>query len=171
MKWRSCHGKAAGKSADPGGRILGQVVHGLRLPQGIGHALGIDGVSYGMAEEIRLARTPLPELLDRLSRGRGPEVTAFFTAVAGAARRGGNVAQVWRQAAEELPLCDEDRDILAEAGRHLGGDETSVCKGISLVISHLGRSLEEQRRSRGEREKRVTALCFSGAALLVILLL
>ena len=81
------------------------------------------------------------------------------------------MAQVWRQAAEELPLCDEDRDILAEARRHLGGDETSVCKGISLVISHLGRSLEEQRRSRGEREKRVTALCFSGAALLVILLL
>ena len=124
-----------------------------------------------MAEEIRLARTPLPELLDRLSRGRGPEVTAFFTAVAGAARRGGDVAMAWRQAAEELPLCDEDRDVLAEAGRHLGGDETSVCKGILLVISHLTRSLEEQRRSRGEREKRVTALCFSGAALLVILLL
>lgn len=124
-----------------------------------------------MAEEIRQARTPLPELLDRLGRGRGTEVTAFFSHVAGVVRQGGDAALAWRQAAEELPLCDEDRDVLTEAGRQLGGDETSVCKGISLVTSHLTRSLEEQRRSRGEREKRVTALCFSAAALLVILLL
>ena len=106
-----------------------------------------------------------------MGRGRGTEVTAFFSHVAGVVRQGGDAALAWRQAAEELPLCDEDRDVLAEAGRQLGGDETSVCKGISLVTSHLTRSLEEQRRSRGEREKRVTALCFSAAALLVILLL
>ena len=124
-----------------------------------------------MAEEIRLARTPLPELLERLGRGRGAEITAFFSAVAGAVRRGEDAAQAWRQAVEELPLCDEDRDVLAEAGRCLGGDEASICKGLSLVTSHLSRSLEKQRSSRGEREKRVTALCFSGAALLVILLL
>lgn len=124
-----------------------------------------------MTEEIRQARTPLPELLDRLGRGRGTEVTAFFSHVAGVVRQGGDAALAWRQAAEELPLCDEDRDVLTEAGRQLSGDETFVCKGISLVTSHLTRSLEEQRRSRGEREKRVTALCFSAAALLVILLL
>ena len=41
-----------------------------------------------MTEEIRQARTPLPELLDRLGRGRGTEVTAFFSHVAGVVRQG-----------------------------------------------------------------------------------
>lgn len=73
-----------------------------------------------MTEEIRQARTPLPELLDRLGRGRGTEVTAFFSHVAGVVRQGGDAALAWRQAAEELPLCDEDRDVLAEAGPPTG---------------------------------------------------
>ena len=41
-----------------------------------------------MAEEIRMARTPLPLLLERLSQGCGREAGEFLQAVSAAARRG-----------------------------------------------------------------------------------
>ena len=64
-----------------------------------------------------------------------------------------------------------DREALAALGDSLHGDEESVCKAISLVIYQLAKSLEETDRVRQQEEKRTAALCFSAAALMVILLI
>ena len=124
-----------------------------------------------MAEEIRMTRTPLPSLLDKLGRGRSAAVNTFFKSVADAARQGLPVSLAWRDAAAALPLSDEEQAALLEAGTCLGGDEASVCRGLALAQAQLSRSLEEKRHRRPEREKRATALSFSAAALLVILLI
>ena len=124
-----------------------------------------------MAEEIRMARTPLPSLLDALAKSCGPEGADFFHQAAETARKGGDLPAAWHHAAGDLPLEPGDREALAALGDSLHGDEESVCKAISLVIYQLAKSLEETDRVRQQEEKRTAALCFSAAALLVILLI
>lgn len=124
-----------------------------------------------MAEEIRMARTPLPDLLERLSWDCGPDAVAFFQTAADAARRGGELSMAWAAAAKALPLPDGDKAVLQDLGKDLRGDEEEVCKAISLVIYSLAKSAEEQDRNRAQEDRRATALCFSAAALLVILLI
>ena len=124
-----------------------------------------------MGEEIRMARTALPDLLEGLSGDCGADAAAFFQTVAAAARRGEDLAQVWAAAAAALPLSPGDRTSLQPLGKDLRGDEEKVCKAISLVIYSLAKSAEEQERRRPAEERRATALCFSAAALLVILLI
>ena len=72
-----------------------------------------------MAEEIRMARTPLPLLLERLSQGCGRDAEEFFLAVSAAARRGEDLGQTWRGAAEALPLSGVSAAALAELGDSL----------------------------------------------------
>lgn len=123
-----------------------------------------------MREEIRMARTPLPLLMEALgSDCRGPETAALFRRSADAARQGEGLEAAWRGGVGLLPLAPREREILE--GLTLRGDEESVCKGISLVITELARGVEELERQRPERDRRTAALCFSGAALLVILLI
>lgn len=124
-----------------------------------------------MAEEIRMARTPLPDLLESLARDCGPDAAAFFRASAGAVRQGGDLSKAWAAAAEALPLSGGDKAGLQDLGKDLRGDEENVCKAVSLVIYGLAKSAEEQDRRRPQEERRATALCFSAAALLVILLI
>ena len=47
----------------------------------------------------------------------------------------------------------------------------SACKGILLARKELQNSLSQLEKQRPEEEKRMAALCFSAAALLVILLI
>lgn len=124
-----------------------------------------------MAEEVRMARTPLPDLLERLALDCGPDAAAFFRAAADAVRQGAELSGAWAAAAEDLPLAGMDKAELRDLGKDLRGDEESVCKAISLVIYSLAKSAEEQDRRRPQEERRATALCFSAAALLVILLI
>ena len=123
-----------------------------------------------MREEIRMARTPLPLLLEALEADcRGPETAALFQRSAAAARQGEGLETAWRDGVQLLPLALKEREALEALT--LRGDEESVCKGISLVITALARNIEELERQRPERDRRAAALCFSGAALLVILLI
>ena len=124
-----------------------------------------------MGEEIRMARTPLPLLLERLASGCGPEAGAFFRAAASAAKQGERLPEAWKQAAEALPLPEADRMAVAALGEDLHGDEETICKAISLVTYQLAKALEESFRRKPEEDKRTAALCLSGAALLVILLI
>ena len=86
-------------------------------------------------------------------------------------RRGEPLAPVWRTLSGELPLPLQSREVLADLGADLHGDEEAVCKAISLAVQRLEQHREDLENSRQAEEKRVTALCFSGAALLVILLI
>ena len=122
-----------------------------------------------MGEEIRMARTPLPRLLEQLARACRPDAAALFREAARAARQGDALAETWRRQAAALPLDPEDREALGAL--RLWGDEESVRKELALVRSRLARSLEELEARRPEEEKRSAALCFSAAALLVIVLI
>lgn len=124
-----------------------------------------------MGETVRMARTPLPILLNTLARDCGPEAASFFSGTANAARRGESLPEAWRSLAERLPLDGTDRGVIASLGCSLQGDEEMVCKAVSAAVSRLSGSLEETRQKRAEEEKRATALWFSAAALLVILLI
>lgn len=124
-----------------------------------------------MGEEVRMARTPLPQLLEALSKTCGREAAAFFRETADAARRGGDLPKAWGEAAERLPLSQGDQAVLTGLGQNLQGDEESVCKAISIVIYELAKSAEAAEQRRRSEEKQATALCFSAAALLVILLI
>ena len=123
-----------------------------------------------MKEEIRMARTPLPRLLEALSKDCRMEGTAaLFHKSAQAARLGEGLRDVWRQMVQFLPLEPRERRIVGQL--ELYGDEENVCKGISLVIRELEKCADEWEKRRPEETKRTSALCFSGAALLVILLM
>ena len=124
-----------------------------------------------MDTEIRVNRTPLPRLLARLAPGRTRPLELFLCRVSEAARRGEYLPGVWTREANGLPLGEEDRRTLRALGERLPGDEETACKGIELARSFLSGSLEEKRAGRADRERRTTALCLSGAALLAILLL
>ena len=124
-----------------------------------------------MGEAVRMARTPLPLLLERLGADCGPEAAAFFQGAAEAARRGEDFPEDWRRLAEALPLNGGNISLLANLGKDLQGDEEKVCKSVSLVCGQLEKSAEAAEQKRPEEEKRSTALWFSAAALLVILLI
>ena len=123
------------------------------------------------AEEIRTDRMALPRVLERASRDRTPPVAAFLRKTADAARRGQSVQAVWNAEAETLALGREDLAVMERAGRALSGDEDQVTRGLLQGAEALLRSLEERRSRRPDRERRAAALSFSGAALLVILLI
>ena len=91
--------------------------------------------------------------------------------VSSAVRQGEALPEIWKALAEELPLNEADKSAAAALGRDLQGDEETVCKAVSAVAYQLAKSAEETERSRPEEEKRATALWFSAAALLVILLI
>ena len=124
-----------------------------------------------MSQEVHMARTPMPRLLAAVARCRSGAAADFFAGAAEALRQGIPAGQAWRQAARGLPLSPEDRAVLAEVGNCLQGDEERLCVGLTQAARRLADSLEDKRRTRAEREKRTTALCFSAAALLVILLI
>lgn len=122
-----------------------------------------------MGQEIRMARTPLPELLDRLALRCRSQAGDLLQETARAARRGESLTAAWRRGTETLPLSESDREILGALD--LQGDEEKVRKALSLVYARLEKHTEELDRHRPEEEKRAMALCFSAAALLVILLI
>ena len=121
-----------------------------------------------MGEAIRIARTPLPPLLDSAASDCGPGAAAFFSAAARGLRDGESLSDAWKEAVKALPLSEGDRQAVADLGGELQGDEEKVCKAISLVIYQLAKSAEEQDQGRRELEKQAAALWFSAAALLVI---
>ena len=122
-----------------------------------------------MQEEIRMARTPLPELLVCVAKDCGRDCSDFLCSVADAVSQGKTLSDAWRTGCEKLPLRRREQDMLMMLS--LYGDEEKVCKDISVVTYELAKRAAEVEQSRPEEEKRATALCFSGAALLVILLI
>ena len=163
--------KLLGSACILGGGILARYVQAAERRREMDTLSDLLWALRQMAEEIRMARTPLPLLLDRLSQGCGREAGVFFQAVSQAARRGERLGTVWQQAAAALPLSASSAAALAEVGDSLHGDEENICKGISLVIYSMAQDMEERSRRQPEEARQAAALWFSGAALLVILLI
>ncbi len=124
-----------------------------------------------MESEIRMDQTPLPPLFQRLAQSGGPEVSALFRSAALALRDGREPEDAWSQAVAALPLPEMDALALSWLIERLQGSEQEACKGISLVTERLRRTLSEWERRQPEEEKRAAGVCFSAAALLVILLI
>ena len=61
--------------------------------------------------------------------------------------------------------------LLWVLGCALGGDAGESAGALAFARQRVLEELEEKRRSQRERERGSAALCFSGAALVVILLL
>ena len=71
-----------------------------------------------METEIRLARTPMPRLLERLAAERHGETAAFLAAVSRGLKGGEPPAAAWDRAVGELPLPEEEqRALLTKAMR------------------------------------------------------
>ncbi|MBQ6206246.1 MAG: stage III sporulation protein AB [Oscillospiraceae bacterium] len=119
-----------------------------------------------MADEIRMARAPLPDLLKRLAATCGPDAAAFFRAVA----ESGGPSQAWGAASDALPLSAPDRQTLRELAPVLRGDEEQIRKALQLASGRFERSLQEFDRTAGAELRQSAALIFSAAALIVILL-
>ena len=124
-----------------------------------------------METSIRLNRTPLLPLFRQTARGRCHEVSQLFEGSAAALAAGRSPEIVWCQAVSCLPVSETDKRALSELVNALQGDETSACKGILLARKELQNSLSQLEKQRPDEEKRAAALCFSAAALLVILLI
>lgn len=124
-----------------------------------------------LSGRIRLTRTPLPRLLRELGRARQGAIAAWLTGLAGSLERGEPLRPAWDAACRRLPVEDDVRDTVAELGYKLSGDETEICKGIDFVTIWLRKKLEERSRKKRDWTRQATAVCFSGAALLIILLL
>lgn len=122
-----------------------------------------------MQEEIRMMRPPLPELFGKMAEHCGAETAELLRSMASAAVEGESVDTVWAAGVCQLPVSEREREILRELSFH--GDEETVCKEIALALYGLANCAEELDHNRAEEEKRGAALCFSGAALLVILLI
>ena len=124
-----------------------------------------------MRDEIQLARTRLPDLMERLANAcKTPDAARFFHAIAAAARAGESLELAWTQAADALPLPEQNKTALSAVAGYLKSKEDNLCNGINLVTNQLQRQLDEWDSRAAEESKRTSALCLSGAAFLVILL-
>lgn len=164
--------KLLGSACVLAGGVLARCLYGIERRRELDTLSDLLAVLRRMAEEIRMARTVLPVLLERLPAAHcGLEAGAFFHAVSQEIRRGGDLRAAWCRGADLLPLSDAGKSALRELGESLCGDEENICKAISLAVHALEREAEEMIRLRPEEARRATALCMSAAALLVILLI
>lgn len=122
-----------------------------------------------MAEEIRLTRTPMPDLLEAAASDCSGAGETFFRSVSAAVREGETLGAAWKNAARELPLEEEERRALE--GLTFEGDEERLCRAMTLCVSVLQRRAEETEKRRQEEEKRWAALWGCAGAMTVIVLL
>ena len=123
-----------------------------------------------MGDEIRMNRTPIPRLLKKLEAGGKDEVSAFFTSVRFLCEEIA-LTDAWRHAAEQLPLPETVKGAFLELGNCLSGDEERACRGITFLKEQLRRELECRRSRVMEAMRYRAAVCFSAAAMVIILLI
>ena len=122
-----------------------------------------------MGEEIRLARTPMPLLLEYLAKDRCPDAAAFFNQTAEALRRGESLTAAWQRGISCLPLPPEDIRVLEPLGAALGGDEEQACKALAQSVYELAKHAEERAAERKAEDRQAAALCVVGAILALVL--
>lgn len=121
---------------------------------------------YQLREGVRMGRMPLPELLEQLADGE-----RFFGDVLRELRQREGLSQAWKEAVDTLSLPPESRRAWCWLGSQLTGDEQHVLQTIGYTEQTLERQRRQMAEQQAEAERRTAAVCFSTAALLVILLL
>ena len=122
-----------------------------------------------LAQDVRATLAPFPALLETMPR-EGAAGT-FFSSVRALLSCGETLPGAWRTAAEALPLSERERSAVASLASALGGEEESVCTALHRASAEL-LSAERALHAREREDGRViSALCFSGALMLGILLL
>ncbi|WP_295866110.1 stage III sporulation protein AB [uncultured Oscillibacter sp.] len=124
-----------------------------------------------LCARIRLTRRPLPRLLREVSGGGRSPAETCLRETAAAMERGEPPSRAWAAACRTLPLGETARSAAAELGGALSGGEEDICKAIQLAADRLRGELTELRHEKRDRAKRSGAVCFSAAALVIILLL
>jgi len=132
---------------------------------------GLIAALYQMAEEIRVARTPMPQLMACIGRSRGGAAGGQFRRTAALLKGECTLAEAWLSALEGVDVSGEALAVLRELASGLQGDEEAVCRAILRAVGALERLAETEERQRPDAERRGNALWFSASALLVILLL
>lgn len=122
-----------------------------------------------LAHGIRTSLLPLPRLLER--RGGGDIADGFFARVLSARGEGASLGELWRAAAQTLPLRAQERETLARAADVFGETE----EGVTAVLLECARSLREAetvRRGEAAASQRLTlTLTLGGGVLLTVMLL
>ena len=122
-----------------------------------------------LAQAVRASLAPFPALLETMPR-EGAAGT-FFSSVRALLSCGETLPGAWRTAAEALPLSERERSAVESLASALGGEEESVCAALHRASAEL-LSAERALHAREREDGRViSALCFSGALMLGILLL
>ncbi len=122
-----------------------------------------------LAQAVRATLAPFPALLETMPR-EGAAGT-FFSSVRALLSCGETLPGAWRTAAEALPLSERERSAVESLASALGGEEESVCTALHRASAEL-LSAERALHAREREDGRVvSALCFSGALMLGILLL
>lgn len=129
------------------------------------------GALQQMAGDIQFHSRPLPRIITTLATQRTGTTGAFFQEVDKALSQGYSLEESWTQGAIAVLPRGIMAEWMVELGHQLTGTGETICKAISLVCVQLSKILEEERRQSADRQRRTTALCFSGASLVVILLM
>ena len=129
----------------------------------------------GLTRELTFSLRPLSELLEAAARESKGSVRVFFTACLAAFVQGGQEswAESWRQALEEtdLPLKEEDRQMLTEAGDILGRyDAQSQLQGLRGLLSRIEEQISAAREETHRlRRVYVTVGITAGLFCLIVL--
>ena len=124
------------------------------------------GNLHEMREIVGGERLPLPQVLERL----GEEGT-YFGRVREMLRYSESFEFCWSDAAKLLDLSKRNRSIWCWLGTQLTGNEQSVIRALDFAERELEAERQKMMQESREVSQRKAVVCFSTAALLVILLL
>lgn len=122
-----------------------------------------------ISDEIRLNQTPLPQCFTRLQQSSEPVTAAFFFALRRRLSANERPEKIWLDETEKLP--EPVRPALKQLGSKLSSDEESLCRGLNRSAQLLDQLARQRVCSRREQNRRSLAMCLSGAALLILVLI
>lgn len=129
-----------------------------------------------MQAEIGERLTPLPELVELLSKRAGGAAALFFTRVSGKMDTLGDRSflMIWTEAlglTPELQLTDTEAELMLELGSVLGRyDAEAQVKAISYTRRRLDSCLQQAEIERSERGRVCGVLSVAAGLALIIIL-
>lgn len=120
--------------------------------------------------EIQAKQTPLPRIIEALYQKTTGVTSDFFTQVHQGLGQELSLSKSWEQGVKQCFSEVETQGVLYQLGRSFDGDGQQICKVLLLVNNYFERVLLEEQQKFPEQKRSFGAMCFSGGALLLILL-